>query len=91
MFIPDVYIHSWLPVFIQESYDCAGMVPVVDGPGGFLPEMPHEIRGKGEHNKVSIMTGVTTEEAYMFIPLFGEYTFYLFIDVFIYSFYFLLI
>ena len=71
MFVPYVYIHSWLPVYIQESYDCVGMVPVVDGPGGFLPEMPHEIRGKGEHNKVPIMTGVTTEEAYMFLPFYG--------------------
>ena len=54
---------------MKEGYNCIGMAPVVDGPGGFLPEMPEEIRKNGNHNKVPEMIGANTEDGYLFVPL----------------------
>ena len=41
---------------------------MVDGPGGFLPEMPADIRGKGEHNIVPEIIGVNAEDGYIYLP-----------------------
>ncbi len=38
------------------------MVPVVDGPGGFLPAMPGDIRESGEFFKGPIITGFNRNE-----------------------------
>ena len=44
----------------QPGYFSLGQAPVVDGI--FLPDMPSEIRRRGEHNKVPEIIGITQED-----------------------------
>ena len=43
-----------------------GFIPCVDGEGGFLPEIPVDLRNKGQFANVSILTGHTNKETSLF-------------------------
>jgi hypothetical protein len=42
------------------------MVPVVDGPGGFLPDTPVHLRGNNTYNMVPEMIMHTTEDGMIY-------------------------
>ena len=44
-----------------------GHVPVVDGPGGVIPDRPLQMRSDGDFNKVPEMIGLTVNDGYTFI------------------------
>ena len=45
------------------------MSPTTDGAGGFLPDMPIELRRKGQFAKVPLLAGTTDKETSIY---FGE-------------------
>ncbi len=42
------------------------MAPVVDGPGGFLPDTPYNLRQSGQFRPVPLLTGITQNEGGLF-------------------------
>ena len=61
----------YMPVLhmFQDGYTCIGMVPVVDGPGGFLPQSPVDLRKSGSVMNGPIISGITEEDSSLFLPL----------------------
>lgn len=51
---------------------CLGSMPVVDGPGGFLPDLPANLRNAGDYNKVPELIMHTSEEGHI-LSLYGQY------------------
>lgn len=49
-----------------EGHFCQGMAPVIDGPGGFIPDFPAVLRDKEQFNKVPIMSGNTRDDGSLF-------------------------
>ena len=47
------------------------MGPVVDGPGGFLPQTPVDLRRDGSVMNGPIIAGIAKEDGSLFLP-FGE-------------------
>ena len=45
------------------------MSPTIDGAGGFLPDMPIELRRKGQFVKLPLLVGTTDKETSIY---FGE-------------------
>ena len=56
-------------VIFQPGFICLGMAPVVDGPGGFLPQEPHELRASGDVLSGPIMSGICREDGSIFATL----------------------
>lgn len=50
----------------QPGFQCLGMAPVVDGPGGFLPDTPYNLRQNGQFEPVPLLTGITRNGGAMF-------------------------
>ena len=50
----------------QPGTFCQGMAPVIDGPGGFIPDHPIYLREQGLINKVPIMTGFNREDGSLY-------------------------
>jgi hypothetical protein len=42
------------------------MAPVIDGPGGFIPDFPAVLRDNEQFNKVPIMSGNTRDDGSLF-------------------------
>ena len=45
-----------------------GMIPVVDGPEGFVPKLPVDLRRDGSVMNGPIISGITEEDGSMFLP-----------------------
>ena len=56
-------------IIFQPGFICLGMAPVMDGPGGFLPQMPYDLRAAGEHITGPIISGINQEDGSVFAPL----------------------
>lgn len=50
---------------------CLGFAPVVDGPDGFLPAHPIEMRQNESFAKVPMMEGITREDGFLYALAFG--------------------
>ena len=46
----------------QPGHFCLGFAPVVDGLDGFLPDVPLEMRKRGEFPDIPVMTGYLQED-----------------------------
>ncbi len=53
--------------FFQPGYLCLGMAPVVDGPGGILPEMPLDLREAGNFNHNPMLSGITKDDGSLYV------------------------
>ena len=42
------------------------MAPVIDGPGGFIPENPINARANGQVNQVPLITGICREDGSLY-------------------------
>ena len=62
-------IWSDIHVLFQPGYYCGGMGPVVDGPGGFLPEKPADLRAAGSVMNGPIIAGTNEEDGSLFVPI----------------------
>jgi hypothetical protein len=67
---------------LQRGFFCQGYAPIVDGPGGFLPEEPQVIRESGNYNQGNIITGICRDDGALYTAactytkasdLFGNY------------------
>ena len=56
--------------FICDVYDrpCDGFRPSVDGPGGFIPDVPWKMRAEGAGHVVPEMVGLCTMDSAFFLP-----------------------
>ena len=52
---------------LQEGFFCLGMVPVVDGPGGFLPDTPSNIRLSKNYTMVPEIITHTAEDGMIYM------------------------
>ena len=50
----------------QPGYFCLGFAPVVDGLDGFLPDIPLEMRKRGEFPDIPVMTGYLQEDGALY-------------------------
>ena len=48
------------------GYFCQGYAPIVDGPGGFLPDSPKNIRESGEFVQGPLITGICRDDASLY-------------------------
>ena len=62
-----IYVNLLKHVMLQPGYYCMGMQPVVDGPGGVLPDMPLALREAGQVNPANEMIGFTSDDASIFL------------------------
>ena len=53
---------------LQSGWISQGFAPVIDGPGGFLPDNPYYARGNGTFNRdVQVISGHTSEDGSMYL------------------------
>ena len=52
--------------FFQPGHFCLGFGPVVDGPTGFIPDIPLEMRKRGEFVDVPVMTGYLKDDGALY-------------------------
>ena len=45
------------------------MAPVVDGPSGFLPKIPKELRADGDIMRGPILAGINQDDGALFVPI----------------------
>ena len=61
-------VHICISIF-QPGFICVGMAPVVDGPGGFMPQKPVFQRMDGDVMQGPIIAGINREDGSLFAPL----------------------
>lgn len=49
----------------QPGRTCLGFAPVVDGEGGFIPDVPVNLRMREEFHKVPEMIGINRHESFL--------------------------
>ena len=54
-------------MLFQPGHFCQGHAPVVDGPGGFIPDYPHLLRESGDFDEnINIMSGYNSEDGSLY-------------------------
>lgn len=48
--------------FFQPGYGCLGFGPIVDGPDGFLPDVPLTLRENLGVNSVPLLSGICRDD-----------------------------
>lgn len=52
---------------IQPGYFCQGYAPIVDGPGGFIPEMPLDMKlAQSAASTVPIISGICRDDGSLY-------------------------
>lgn len=54
-------------VYLQPGHFCQGHGPVIDGPGGFLPDHPLTQRENGDFSQVPLMSGYNSEDGSIYV------------------------
>ena len=55
-----------LYTYFQPGYMCLGFAPVVDGPGGFIPDLPTTLRENLGADSVPLMSGICRDDGAAF-------------------------
>jgi carboxylesterase type B len=50
----------------HDGYFCQGFAPVVDGPGGFVPDSPIKLRNELKENSVPLMSGICKDDGSLY-------------------------
>jgi len=58
----------------DESSEEFPWSPTIDGPGGFIPELPSQLFAKGIFAKLPFISGTNLDEGTLFTPSTGNYT-----------------
>jgi len=70
--INEYWLINWLIIIIpctqcfQPGYLCFGFAPIVDGPGGFIPDLPTTLRENLGADTVPLMSGICRDDGALF-------------------------
>ena len=71
VFVPvcNLFFAFTLYLSVAGTHICLGMVPVVDGPGGYIPDTPQNLRESGEFKYIPEMIGYNQNDAFEYTLL----------------------
>jgi para-nitrobenzyl esterase len=69
--LPADQIMAWAPDASSDGSGAPGIswVPVIEGPGGVLPDHPDTLIARGDYNRGEVLVGTNKNEAGLFNPL----------------------
>jgi carboxylesterase type B len=68
--LPAALLHRADDIQCTPGYFCQGFAPIVDGPGGFMPERPSKLREELKENSVPIIGGICRDDGSLFTIFF---------------------